>query len=389
MRGERTLRAFYFCYFAAIGVTEPFLPVFFRDRGLAPAAIGGLLALLPAIQATVPFAFTVFAEARGIGRGLFRAAAAGAVLAFLAFAVPGPVWTLAVVMAAYAAIKSPLIPFANAMAFSALAGARERFGRLRVFGSLGYIVAAVAVGFALEEVGAAAILLGGGLALFAAAAVAAGPLPEPTLKGVRLREAWGGLFGNRTLCWFLAATFLVRLSGGTHLTFFTLYLREAGIGEGVAGVAWAVGVAAEVGVMLAWPVLLRSFPLRRLLALGFGATAVRWMAVTLTGNPAALVLLQTLHGLTFGLTYLASVHLMDTEAPPALRASGQALYAAVAFGLAGLLGNGLAGVLAERYALATLFRLSSLVALLGTALFLATSRPPAATPAPASPLVRR
>ncbi|MCI0372376.1 MAG: MFS transporter, partial [candidate division NC10 bacterium] len=378
-------RAFYFCYFAAIGVTEPFLPVFFRDRGLSPAAIGGLLALLPAIQATVPFAFTALAEARGISRRLFRVAATGTVLAFALFALPGSTWVLALVMAGYAAIKSPLIPFANAMAFAMLAGERERFGRLRVFGSLGYIAAALAVGFALEAAGAGVILLGGTVALLAAAAVAAGPLPEPTLRGARLKEAWAELVRNRALCWFLVASLLVRVSSGTHITFFTLYLRELGIGEGLAGVAWAVGVAAEVAVMLAWPLLLRRIPLRLLLALGFGATAVRWVAVTLTASPALLIVIQSLHGLTFGVTYLASVHLMDSEAPPALRASGQALYAAVTFGLAGLLGNGLAGLLAERLALATLFRLSGLVALLGTALFLVTVRVPAAaaTPAPA------
>ncbi len=379
------MRAFYFCYFAAIGVTEPFLPVFFRDRGLSPAAIGGLLALLPAIQATVPFAFTALAEARGISRRLFRVAATGTVLAFALFALPGSTWVLALVMAGYAAIKSPLIPFANAMAFAMLAGERERFGRLRVFGSLGYIAAALAVGFALEAAGAGVILLGGTVALLAAAAVAAGPLPEPTLRGARLKEAWAELVRNRALCWFLVASLLVRVSSGTHITFFTLYLRELGIGEGLAGVAWAVGVAAEVAVMLAWPLLLRRIPLRLLLALGFGATAVRWVAVTLTASPALLIVIQSLHGLTFGVTYLASVHLMDSEAPPALRASGQALYAAVTFGLAGLLGNGLAGLLAERLALATLFRLSGLVALLGTALFLVTVRVPAAaaTPAPA------
>lgn len=385
MGGEQTLRAFYFCYFAAIGVTEPFLPVFFRDRGLSRAAIGGLLALLPAIQATVPFGFTALAEARGSARRLFRLSAAVTVLAFALFALPGPAWTLALVMAGYAAIKSPLIPFANAMAFAMLAGERERFGRLRVFGSLGYIAAALAVGFALEAVGAGVVLLGGTFALLAAAAVAAGPLPEPTLRGARLKEAWADLVRNRALCWFLAASLLVRVSSGTHITFFTLYLRELGIGEGLAGVAWAVGVAAEVAVMLAWPLLLRRIPLRLLLALGFGATAVRWVAVTLTASPALLVAIQSLHGLTFGVTYLASVHLMDSEVPPALRASGQALYAAVAFGLAGLLGNGLAGLLAERLALATLFRLSGLVALLGTVLFIVTVRVPAAaaTPAPA------
>ena len=385
MGGEQTLRAFYFCYFAAIGVTEPFLPVFFRDRGLSRAAIGGLLALLPAIQATVPFGFTALAEARGSARRLFRLSAAVTVLAFALFALPGPAWVLALVMAGYAAIKSPLIPFANAMAFAMLAGERERFGRLRVFGSLGYIAAALAVGFALEAVGAGVVLLGGTFALLAAAAVAAGPLPEPTLRGARLKEAWADLVRNQALCWFLAASLLVRVSSGTHITFFTLYLRELGIGEGLAGVAWAVGVAAEVAVMLAWPFLVRRFSLRLLLALGFGATAVRWVAVTLTASPALLVAIQSLHGLTFGVTYLASVHLMDSEVPPALRASGQALYAAVAFGLAGLLGNGLAGLLAERLALATLFRLSGLVALLGTALFLVTVRVPAsaATPAPA------
>jgi len=95
--GEQTLRAFYFCYFAAIGVTEPFLPVFFRDRGLSPAAIGGLLALLPAIQATVPFGFTALAEARGSARRLFRVATTGTVLAFVAFGLPGPAWVLALV----------------------------------------------------------------------------------------------------------------------------------------------------------------------------------------------------------------------------------------------------------------------------------------------------
>lgn len=382
MGGEQTLRAFYFCYFAAIGVTEPFLPVFFRDRGLSPAAIGGLLALLPAIQAAVPFGFTALAEARGTGRRLFRVAATGTALAFALFALPGPAWVLALAMAGYAAIKSPLIPFANAMAFSLLPE-RERFGHLRVFGSLGYIAAAVAVGFALEAAGAGVVLLGGTLALLAAAAVATGPLPEPTLRGADLKGAWAEVLRNRALCWFLAASLLVRVSGGTHITFFTLYLRELGIGEGLAGVAWAVGVAAEVAVMLAWPFLVRRIPLRLLLVLGFGATAVRWVAVTLTASPVFLVLIQGLHGLTFGVTYLASVHLMDSEAPPALRASGQALYAAVAFGLAGLLGNGLAGLLAEGLALETLFRLSGLVALLGTALFLVTVRVPAAAGAAA------
>jgi PPP family 3-phenylpropionic acid transporter len=110
-----------------------------------------------------------------------------------------------------------------------------------------------------------------------------------------------------------------------------------------------------------------------------GAHALRWLLSIPARDPVALLLIQLTHAFTFGVFYLAAVEQADAFAPEGLRATAQGLFASVAFGLSGLLGNALSGVLYQPLGMARLYAAAAVVATAGTALYWAGTREPAST----------
>jgi MFS transporter, PPP family, 3-phenylpropionic acid transporter len=104
-----------------------------------------------------------------------------------------------------------------------------------------------------------------------------------------------------------------------------------------------LGVAAELGVMLLYPRVARRITPRHLLALSFAISTLRWAGLSLATSPAVIVPLSLLHGMTFGAFYVASIAFVAQRVPSHLRASGQGLFAAITFGLGGLVGYSCSG----------------------------------------------
>src|SRR5204863_4405256 len=92
----------------------------------------------------------------------------------------------------------------------------------------------------------------------------------------------------------------------------------------VWGRAFVVAMASEIVALFLFGWLRRRFALPSLLAVAFGATAVRWVLVGMVRGPAALVLLQLVHFCTFGLYWGAALGWLAACVPPRLRATGQA-----------------------------------------------------------------
>ena len=365
----RALKLYFFLLFASVGLTEPFLNLHLRRLGFSGAAIGALAAIQPGITALAPFLWTAWADATGRARGLFLWSSWLAGLLFVPVLLARSWGFLAAGLTLFALLKAPLVPLANSLAFRALGARREGYGRIRLWGSVGYIVTAVAGGALADRVGVAAVLGGVVIALLGCGAAAgaslrgAAPAPPAPLKaGLRalLRRP-----GFRA---FLVATFLARLSAGAYNTFFTIQLDLLGISQAVAGQAWALGVLSEVAVMAAWPRLVARAGPHRLLGLAIGAHALRWWLTAEVASPAGLLAIQLLHGLTFGAFYLASVQIVDETVLPDLRATGQGLFAAGVFGVSGVAGNSLAGCLFDGVGMVSLYRLSAVIAACATVL---------------------
>ena len=380
LTSTRSLAAYYFWYFAAIGVYEPYLTPFWLHLGFSPAQLGLLNAIYPAVAAFAPFLWTAYADITRRGDAIFlrNTWLSGAIALLLPYL--SGLFPVTLAFLAFAVFRSPLIPLANSMAFRVLGGSPERFAALRLWGTIGYIVAALGVGVLVDRVGLGAGMHGIALATLACGLVAwMGRRRERgSLPAVHLRD-FLEILRDRRLLVFLAAASLARLSFGPYTTFFTIHLEWLGLSRTFAGVAWALAAASELVVMLCWTRMCALASPRTWLTLAMGAHALRWLLSIPARDPVALLLIQLTHAFTFGVFYLAAVEQVDALAPEGLRATAQGLFASVAFGLSGLLGNTLSGVLYEPLGMAWLYAAAAFVAAAGTALYWAGTREPAST----------
>jgi PPP family 3-phenylpropionic acid transporter len=156
--------------------------------------------------------------------------------------------------------------------------------------------------------------------------------------------------------------------------FFTILLRDRGISPTLAGWAVATGALAEIGVFQVYRHLRAQLAPARLLALSFAVTIVRWVLVAVISSALGQVLLQTLHGITYGLFWAASLQSLGDCVPPKIRATGQVLFNAGTFGLANLLGVLGSGFLYDRFGGATAFQVAAFVELIPLALALTLGR---------------
>jgi PPP family 3-phenylpropionic acid transporter len=362
-RPAARLAAFYAAAFLVLGVQLPFWPVWLAGHGLDAQQIAGVFAA--AIWAKVVATPAIGALADRIGRRrTVMAVLAG--IACLAYAVLWPergLWPLLALNLLAGVAQSALLPLGDAVT---LAAVRERgldYGRIRVWGSLSFVLASVGGGIALAMIPAttgpdnrvlalvliaSSILVGACLAIPSGAAGRRGADDATSAAASRWRAIRRLLSDPRFWLLVVSASAL-QASHQLYYGFGTLYWRGLGISDSVIGVLWAEGVVAEI--VLFWygaPIVARLGPLG-LLALGGVGGIVRWSLMGLVPGLAAAAVLQLLHALTFGASHLGAMYLLARSVPPAAAASAQSLYAALSAGL----GSGLvmlaAGALYARY----------------------------------------
>jgi PPP family 3-phenylpropionic acid transporter len=182
-----------------------------------------------------------------------------------------------------------------------------------------------------------------------------------------------GLLRNHTLLWVLVAGVLHTVCTFPYYQLFGVLVREHGLSAAVTGTGSTVGVLAEIAVLLLYPRIEQRFSTGTLLAVAFGAGAIRWSLLSVASSATTIITLQALHGLSFGLYWAATIKLMSRIVPPALRTTGQALYGAVSFSLGGAIGSQLSGICYDAFgSTAPVYRLAALGELLpfGIALLL-------------------
>ncbi|BDG10359.1 MFS transporter [Anaeromyxobacter paludicola] len=342
------LRLFYALYYGSVGATLPFLAPYLRGLGFSGAAIGTVQLIGPLLSAPVALGWAAAADRLGApARALSLAALwAAAATAFLPLAhAPAAV---ALVLGLQALAQPAVIPLADAVTLEQTRPPGPSYTRIRLFGSLGYILLAQGLGLLLtargDRAGDAAVPLAIA-ACVAGYAWAARRLPETAAAGPRpaLRETLALLRSPPLLALIAACALHWAACAPFHLL-FGVFVRDAGLPSGVTGLAMTVGVGAEVLVLLAYPRLAARLSPRALFLAAFAGSALRWTLLSQARSAAAVVALQSLHGLTFGLFWGAAMSAMTALVPSRLRVTGQALFSAVVFGAGNGLGYQLAGI---------------------------------------------
>lgn len=334
------LSAFYLCYFGAIGVFVPFFSLYLQRQGFGAVAIGQLMAIPMAMRVLAPGLWGWAADRSGrrdialrIG-ALLATGGVGVLLGATGFIA------VALGLAAFALPWSGLLPQFEATTLSHLGAHPQRYGLVRLWGSVGFILAVVAGGllFAGDRVAAVPLVL---LALVGATAIAVWRVPSPpAVPGRQEPQELGAALRRPWVLALLVVCVLQQAAFGPYYVFFTIYLDRLGYGTGAAGMLWAWGVAAEVLMFIYTPRLIEKFGSRVLLVAALGASVVRWLLTAWAAASLPLLLLaQTLHMAAFGLFHAVAVLLIHRGFGGRLQGRGQALYSALGFGVGGALGS--------------------------------------------------
>lgn len=344
------LSLFYGCLFLFVGIYLPFWPVWLESRGMTAAEIGILLAVGTWVKVLANPLVGHIVDRRGDRRIPMIVLAGAGLAAGVLFYLAHGFWVLLVISGLFGFALSALFPLSDNLTVRVASERGLQYGRIRLWGSISFIAAAMLGGRILEGKPDSWVLM---LVLIAVGLtwISTFWLPDarwPTeerRKGLSFR-----LLTNPVFLLFLASASLIQSSHAVYYGFATLFWRSMGHSDTVIGWLWAEGVAAEVILFLFGGALLARLGPVWLLATAGLAALLRWGITGLTVDLVPLLLVQALHAFTFGATHLAAVHFIARAAPSNLSASAQSLYSALGTGVGFGIMMPLAGYLYEQFA---------------------------------------
>ncbi len=372
------LSSFYFWYFAFIGAFAPYFALYLRSLGYSAAEIGLLLAVNPVARIFGPNIWGWLSDhyrARGL---LIRVTAVGSALVFIAvFFNHGFAWMF-VSLLLLNVFWCGVLPLAESATLS-LVGARVgAYGRVRLWGSVGFVAVVIAGGYALDFLGIRALapIVLGLLVLMAASTFF---LPRDREPSRHLEHASIlSIVRRPEVIALLVGFFLMQVAHGPYNAFYSIHLVEAGYSKTVVGWLWSLGVVAEIGLFVLLPRLMRAYSLNQILLFSFGCAFVRLLMIAWgVGSPAVLVVAQLLHAITFGAFHSAGVAMMHQIFRGRNQARGQAIYTSLGYGLGGTLGTLMAGYAWEALGAEWTFTFAAVAALLALIVVAWKQIPPA------------
>lgn len=332
------LAALYFGYFVYIGGFAPYFSLYLQSIGQTAFRIGLLLSLMQLMRIGGPHLWASLADRHGWRARLLQATLAGALAAFAGLFATASFAGLFVVLAAFAFFSSATMPLLDAITLAGLRDRVERYGGIRLWGSIGFIVAVLGAGWILDRV-AIANLLWLLVAPLAATLALSLTLRDSPAPGARVHERVWPLLVRRDVVVLLAANVLMNAAHGPLYAFFSIYLADAGYDTATIGVLWSLGVLAEILVFLAAPKWMTRFSAVDILIASFALGVVRFAVIGwAVDSPVALAGAQVLHAATFGSCHVASVALINQWFSGTRQVRGQAVYLSAAFGFGGFLG---------------------------------------------------
>ena len=334
----------YFLYFAVLGALLPYLGLYFQSLSFTPIEIGQLMGVLLATKVIAPNVWGWLADQSGLSIKWVRLATGLTAITGVGLLIFETYWALLFTILFFSFFWHASLPQFESFTFGCLGQDKHKYGQIRLWGSVGFIVAVLLIGWQIDHFGVSVLpwdLWALMVFVWLSAYLVSDGKPKQHIEHstgfiaiLRRPEVWS----------LLVVSFLVQLSHGVYYAFFTIQLSEVGYDKTTIAWLWALGVIAEVAVFYFMWALFKTYPVRFLILLSIGLTFIRWL---LNGffveHVGWMVVAQLLHAASFGLFHAAGIHLIDRYFQGRHHGKGQAVFAASSHGLGGALGMLMAG----------------------------------------------
>lgn len=360
------LSGYYFFYFAFIGAFSPYFGLYLQSLKFSAWDIGLLMSQMQLMRLFGPNFWGWLADHYGHRMQIIRLGAVMGLAGFLSLFWLDRLPAMLCAMAVLAFFWSGALPLVEALTFDHLRQSAGTYSRIRLWGSVGFIVAVMSTGYLLDFLPTITVL-------WACAVILAGILLYavmlPEAKGhavARLDSSVRQVLRHSDVRVFLIACFFMSVAHGAYYVFYSIHLDAQGYSKMAVGMLWALGVLAEIGVFMVMGRVARHYSLRVILLACFGAAVVRFVLIGWCAPWAGVMIFaQLLHGLTFGAYHASAIAAINRWFQGAAQARGQALYSSLTFGAGGLLGALISGQTWDCLGAGGTFSLGSLFAFMG------------------------
>ncbi len=330
------LGLFFFAFFFVWGIFVPFWALWLEGQGLSPDQIGLLLGL--GLMLRFAGSLTIMPQINSASK-LIPVVRWLGVLSLLAFSgflfVSGFAW-LAILTLLGNYLFAPFIPLGDAIATKWVYQIKMDYGKVRLWGSVSFIIASSSIGILISNFGTEVILysiLVGQAVLCLLLMLRPSPEPQDLPGGSTQKAGLWLVLKSPGVVKFIVMTALIQGSHAAYYGFSAIYWKSEGISETTIGYLWALGVVAET-VLMAFSVrLFKHWSVAKMFMLGAFGGLVRWSLLASSSELSLIIFAQCLHALTFAATHMAAIKYISEEAVPGHGIQLQALYSAISLGL--------------------------------------------------------
>lgn len=360
------LSGYYFFYFAFIGAFSPYFGLYLQSLNFSAWDIGLLMSQMQLMRLFGPNLWGWLADRFGRRMAIIRLAALIGLAGFTAFFWLDKLPGMLLAMAVLAFFWSAALPLVETLTFDHLREEHGRYSRIRLWGSIGFIVAVMATGAVLDRSAPIGVLWVCWLILLGILALST-ILPEAApVAHDRNDQPIGEILRQPRVIALMTACFAMSAAHGALYVFYSIHLSDHGYSKTEVGSLWSLGVLAEIVVFMLMARLSRRYSLRTLLLASFATAVLRFLLVGWgVHSLMILVAAQLMHGMTFGAYHASAIAAVNLWFPGKAQGRGQALYSSLSFGAGGLLGALIGGWSWESWGAGWTFSLSSMFALIG------------------------
>jgi PPP family 3-phenylpropionic acid transporter len=340
------LSGFYFFYFACLGVLVPYWSLYLQWEGFSASQIGELTAILLLSRVIAPNLWGWIADHRGQRMRLVRFVSLMSVICFAGIFISQSYFWVALTLLLFSFFWNASLPQFEVTTLHHLGQHSHHYSKIRVWGSIGFIVIVMLLGYLLEThspsiIPIALLLSTIGIWLISLS------VPESASRHLSLSQlSLKQLLRRPSVLAFLGMCFLAQLSHGPYYTFYTLYLEQFDYSRRLIGQMWAIGVIAEVVIFLFMHRWLPRFGLKIVLMASMLLSGIRWCLIAFfSEHLAILIVAQLLHAASYGTYHAAAIAWVHRHFIGNTEGRGQALYSSISFGAGGAIGSLLSGYL--------------------------------------------
>lgn len=360
------LSGFYFFYFAFVGAFSPYWSLYLQSLSFDAVQIGVLMSLLLVTRMFSPVLWGWLADHVGKRVRVMQIAALCSLASFCGFFGGESFAWIFLVMLTMSFFWSASLPLMEAITLSHLGDRTEKYGRIRSWGSVGFVLAVIGIGYLLEFASIVWLLwavlgLKLGIVFFSYQLSEREVIQYSTgLDSIRQ------IYAHPEVVIFLLSSLLMLFAHGAYYTFYSIHLAENGYSKGAIGWLWAIAVLSEIGVFFVMPWLLRRFRVKMILIISFACAMLRFILISYwVESPAVMVMAQVLHAVTYGAHHVAAMMVVHRYFHGRHQAKGQALYTSIAYGVGGTIGAVSSGYCWEWLGSEDTFFISAAAALAG------------------------